>query len=205
MLQTLILVASLLPAIDPGDDVRSVPVADRESSASIRNAGSAWDGSGQQFAVGLLGGVVGTFGGLFVGAFVGSVLIPEHSGPPPSEDALYYFTPHEEAVLGGAIIGAVVGEIAGTGLLAWKAAPAEYPSRHLMMPMMGAFIGCLAGGIAGEAVKPNSGDVIVGAWIGSALGATLMDRIASKEAGPVSLDPWLPKPGLVGARLSCAF
>jgi hypothetical protein len=166
-----------------------------------------WKGGGSQFLAGFAGGAAGSAAGAMVGGLTGMFLGKAIYGDADNNKIV----PDWEmvALLGGAI-GAGSGGIYLTGLFVERTSSPDYPTLGKGPAMLGSFVGSI-GGIILLAAVPAITDHEWGFLTGyttvlacSSFGAVLVDRMSADPAR-ITVAPWLPRPGLTGARASLVF
>jgi len=169
-----------------------------------------WSRAGVQFLSGTGGAALGAMGGAFVGGVTGYIIgeatSDKHDRCEGTDD---FCIP---ASLGTMIVGGMVGAGAfgawSTAAFVRLTAPDSHPSSGIGPALLGSIVGTL-GGLAIIGATSNSMDwqflpgfaVVMAS---SSAGAVVFDRGFAKDRH-LTLSPWVPRPGLEGAKLSMAF
>ena len=108
-------------------------------------------------------------------------------------------------------VGAAAGGLFGTAYGVQKAAPEPSPSRGIVPALVGAALGATASGLMVDRMSesvPSYDPGVLNAGLpillSTVAGSVLVDRAFARSTS-VSLVPWSPRPGQVGARLSLVW
>lgn len=169
-----------------------------------------WESAPKQFFYGVGGGLAGGFGGLVVGSIIG--FIAGAADVTISCDGASNGC-EEDKVGDAALVGGVVGLLAGVPLGAAagviSGAPEGFASEAEFGTFLGGIGGFLAGGFVGALVEGEAdvpGMSVLGALSGASLGAVVVDRLTADAPGTApTMSMWSPNGKALGVRIGLAF